>query len=291
MRYDGQVIWVTGASSGIGAALAEAFAADGAELILSGRNVAALRDLAKRLPKESLVLPFETTDIAGLPDIVAQAWAWRDRVDGLVNNAGISQRSLALDTGLDVYRRILEVDFFAPLALTQLVVPRMVARRAGHIVAVSSIAGLFGTPLRTAYCAAKHALLGYCDALRGEMEEAYGVRVTTVLPGSVRTQIAVNALQADGSARGFSDPNIDKGLEPAEVARRILAGMADGVPEIVIAEGQEAVAVALRRQDPATLFALMAKEGARLAQARGAAGGAYTPEPARFTTGEGGAAA
>ena len=282
MRYDGQVFWVTGASSGIGAALAEALAHAGAALIASGRNTQALAVLADRLPGETLVLPFETTDIAALPEIVARAWAWRGGVDGLVNNAGISQRGLALYTGLEVYRRIMEVDFFAPLALTQLLLPRMVARRAGHIVAVSSVAGKLGTPLRTAYCAAKHALVGYCDALRGEMEQAYGVRVTTVLPGSVRTQIAVNALQADGSARGVSDANIDNGLDPAEVARRILAGMAAGAPEIVIAEGQEAAAVALRREDPAALFALMAREGARLAQAREAAGGGFRPDPARM---------
>ena len=287
MGYGGKVVWVTGASSGIGVALAEAFAAAGAVLILSGRRVDALRDVATRLPTEALVLPFETTDIAALPDIVARAWGWRERVDILVNNAGISQRSLALDTGLDIYRRILEVDFFAPLALTQLVLPRMVARRAGHIVAVSSVAGMLGLPLRTAYCAAKHALIGYADALRSEVEEAYGVRVTTVLPGSVRTQIAVNALQADGTVRGVSDTNIDNGMDPAEVARRVLAGLTDGAPEIVIAEGQEASAVELRRKDPTTLYALMAKEGVRLAEAREKAGGGYRPEPGRFEAGKG----
>jgi short-subunit dehydrogenase len=282
MRYEGQVFWVTGASSGIGAALAAALGEAGAALILSGRNVAALDALAARIPGGALVLPFETTDIAALPGIVARAGAWRGRIDGLVNNAGISQRCLALDTGLEVYRRIMEVDFFAPLALTQLVLPGMVASGAGHVVAVSSVAGKLATPLRTAYCAAKHALVGYCDALRAEMEEAYGVRVTTVLPGSVRTQIAVNALRADGSARGVSDANIDNGLDPAEVARRILSGMAAGLAEIVIAEGQEAAAVELRRHAPATLFALIAKEGARLAHAREAAGASFTPDAVRL---------
>ncbi len=282
MRYDGQVFWITGASSGIGAALAEAFAGAGAALILSGRNAVALHELAGRLSGETFVLPFEATEIAALPGVVERAWAWRGQVDGLVNNAGISQRSLALDTGFDVYRRILEVDFFAPVALTQLVLPRMVARRTGHILAVSSVAGKLGTPLRTAYCAAKHALIGYCDALRGEMEQAYNVRVTTVLPGSVRTRIAINALQADGSVRGVSDPNIDNGFEPGEVARRVLAGMEAGVPEIVVAQGPEAVAVEMRRQNPAALFAQMATEGARVAKAREAAGGVYRPEPMRF---------
>ena len=231
------------------------------------------------------MLPFETTDIAALPAIVARAKDWRGGIDVLVNNAGVSQRSLALDTSLDVYRRIMEVDFFAPLALTQAVLPGMVERRAGHVVAVSSIAGKLGTPLRTAYCAAKHAMVGWCDALRSEMA-AYGIAVTNVAPGSVRTQIAVNALTADGSARGTSDANIDNGMDPADVARRVLAGMAAGEPEIVIAAGMEAALVAMRAGDPKKLFAFMAGEGTRLAEARAAAGGGFRPEPARV---EGGA--
>lgn len=285
MRYDDQTVWITGASSGIGAALAEAFSAAGAAVVLSGRREAALREVAGRLQAETLVLPFETTDIAALPAIVARAKDWRGGIDVLVNNAGVSQRSLALDTSLDVYRRIMEVDFFAPLALTQAVLPGMVERRAGHVVAVSSIAGKLGTPLRTAYCAAKHAMVGWCDALRSEMA-AYGIAVTNVAPGSVRTQIAVNALTADGSARGTSDANIDNGMDPADVARRVLAGMAAGEPEIVIAAGMEAALVAMRAGDPKKLFAFMAGEGTRLAEARAAAGGGFRPEPARV---EGGA--
>ena len=282
MRYDGQVAWITGASSGIGAALAQAFAAAGAAIVLSGRREDALREIAAGLPTESLVLPFETTDMAALPDVVARAWGWRGHVDLLINNAGISQRSMALDTSLDVYRRIMEVDFFAPLALTQLVLPRMVERRAGHMIAVSSVAGKFGTPLRSAYCPAKHAVVGWCDALRAEVEQAYGIRVTTVLPGSVRTQIAVNALQADGSARGSSDANIDAGMAPDEAAARVLEGIAAGEPEIVIARGMEAQLVEWRRSDPGQLFAVMAREGARLAEARTAAGQAFVPEGARL---------
>ena len=285
MRYDDQTVWITGASSGIGAALAEAFSAAGAAVVLSGRREAALREVAGRLQAETLVLPFETTDIAALPAIVARAKDWRGGIDVLVNNAGVSQRSLALDTSLDVYRRIMEVDFFAPLALTQAVLPGMVERRAGHVVAVSSIAGKLGTPLRTAYCAAKHAMVGWCDALRSEMA-AYGIAVTNVAPGSVRTQIAVNALTADGTARGTSDANIDNGMDPAGVARRVLAGMAAGEPEIVIAAGMEAALVAMRAGDPKKLFAFMAGEGTRLAEARAAAGGGFRPEPARV---EGGA--
>ena len=212
--YETKVAWVTGASSGIGEALAHALSKDGWSVILSGRRTDALTALAAALPGASLVLPFEATDYEGLPAIVAKAQAWRGQIDMLVNNAGVSQRSLALDTGFDTYRSIMEIDFFAPLRLTQLIVPLMVDRRQGRIIAISSLAGRIGSPLRTGYCAAKHALLGYFEALRAEMEDAYGIAVTTVLPGSVRTAVAKNALQGDGSTRGVSDDNIDNGMQP-----------------------------------------------------------------------------
>jgi dehydrogenase/reductase SDR family member 7B len=270
MRFDGQTIWITGASSGIGAALAEAFAAGGAAIILSGRRRDALAAVAARLPGPSHILPFETTDWAALPHAVEAALGWRGQVDMLVNNAGISQRSLAVDTRPEVYRTILDVDLLAPIWLTQLVLPHMVERGAGHIVAISSVAGRLGTVLRTAYCAAKHGLIGYADALRAEVEQAYGLRVTTVLPGSVRTNVAANALQADGSTRGESDANIDAGMDPAECARRILDGIAAGTREILVAEGGEAMAAGLRHANPDALFDMLAREGARLAGLRAA---------------------
>lgn len=274
--FEGQTVWITGASSGIGEALAEAVAAQGAAVILSGRRRDALERVAARLPTESLVLPFETTDWAALPGAVEAAWGWRDGVDMLVNNAGISQRSLAVDTKPEVYRQILDVDLLAPIWLTQLLLPRMAERRTGHIVGISSVAGRLGTVLRTAYCAAKHGLIGYCDALRAEVEQAYGIRVTTVLPGSVRTMVAANALQADGSTRGESDTNIDAGMDPAECARRILAGIAEGQREIIVAEGGEAIAAGLRFTNPDALFDMLSREGARLAEARAAG---ERPEP------------
>jgi dehydrogenase/reductase SDR family protein 7B len=277
MRFAGSTVWVTGASSGIGEALAEAFAADGAALVLSGRRRDALETLAERLPGQTLLLPFEATDWSMLPEAAAAAWAWRDGIDILVNNAGVSQRSLALDTAPEVYETIIDVDLLAPIRLTQLVLPAMAERRSGHIVAISSVAGRVGPVLRTAYAAAKHGLIGYCDALRAEVEKAYGVKVTTILPGSVRTGVAVNALQGDGSTRGISDANIEAGMDPAECARRILDAITAGTRELVVAEGAEAFAAALRWQDPERLFDLLAREGARLAQERDAG---RRPDPA-----------
>ena len=282
MGFDGQTIWITGASSGIGEALAEAFAAEGAALILSGRRRDALEAVAARLPGPSLVLPFEATDWDALPGAAETAWAWRDGIDMLVNNAGISQRSLAVDTDPSVYRMLIETDLLAPILLTQRVLPLMAARRSGHILSIASVAGRVGAPLRTGYCAAKHGLIGYGDALRGEVEAAYGIRVTNVLPGSIRTSVSVNAIQADGSRRGVSDANIEAGMEPAECARRILAGIEAGQREILVAEGGEAMAAGLRHSDPEALFGLLAREGARLAEEREKGGGeGWRPEPAR----------
>lgn len=273
MSFEHKRVWITGASSGIGAALAAAFAAEGARLILSGRRRDALAEVAARVQADALILPFEATDWAALPGAAEAAGA----VDILVNNAGISQRSLAIDTRPEVYKSLIETDLLAPIWLTQLVLPGMAARRAGHIVGVSSVAGRVGTVLRTGYCAAKHGLIGYLDGLRAEVEQAYGVRVTTVLPGSVRTRVAANALLADGSARGESDANIDAGMAPEECARRILSGLKAGQREIVVAEGGEAFAAELRFRDPDRLFDLLAKEGARLGAERERGG---RPEPA-----------
>ena len=281
MSWTGKTAWITGASSGIGEAVARVLSARGCALVLSGRRVGALEALAGELGGETLVLAFDATDAARLPQMVERAWAWRGGVDLLFNNAGVSQRSLALDTDMAVHRAILEVDYFAPVALTQLVLPRMVARGSGHIAAVSSVAGKVGSPLRTAYCAAKHAIIGYCDALRGEVETAYGVRVTTILPGSVRTGVATNALNGDGSTRGVSDTNIDNGMEPGVVAERIADGLEAGEREIVIAQGGELAAAHARTANPERLFAGVAAEGKRLAALRAEQGAGFRPEPRR----------
>lgn len=249
----GQCWWITGASSGIGAALARALGARGAKLILSGRNVAALEAVAADCGTETLLLPFEATDFDALAAIAEQAWAWQGRIDGLVNNAGISQRSLAIDTDFSVYRRIIDVDLLAPIALTQQLLGRMVAAGGGQIVAISSVAGIAGVPLRSAYSAAKHGLIGYHDAVRAENEHL-GLQVLVVAPGSVRTDVSRNALSADGSRRGESDAAIENGMAPDEAAARILDAVAAGKREITVADGAEAEVARLRRADPDALF-------------------------------------
>ncbi|AJA08005.1 short-chain dehydrogenase/reductase SDR [Sphingopyxis fribergensis] len=248
-----QVWWITGASSGIGAALARALGARGAKLILSGRNVAALEAVAADCDTETLILPFEATDYAAIPGLAAQAWSWQGRIDGLVNNAGISQRSLAIETDFSVYQQIIAVDLLAPIALTQALLPRMVGAGGGQIIAISSVAGIAGVPLRSAYCAAKHGLIGYHDSVRAENEHL-GLKVLVVAPGSVATNVSRNALNADGSVRGESDAAIENGLSPDDAAAQILAAVDVGTRELVVAEGAEAAIAQLRRSEPNALF-------------------------------------
>ncbi|MEO1040903.1 MAG: SDR family NAD(P)-dependent oxidoreductase [Pseudomonadota bacterium] len=268
MGFQGQTVWITGASSGIGAALAKAFGAKGAKLILSGRREDALKEVAAEAGADHLILPFEATDFAALPAIAQQAEAWQGGVDVLINNAGISQRSLALDTDFSVYQKMMDVDFLAPVRLTQLVLPGMVERGAGHIAIISSVAGKVGVPLRTGYCAAKHACCGYYDALRAEVETAYGIKVSVILPGSVQSAIASNALTGSGDVRGTSDANIDNGLPAEEAAARIVAGMEAGEREIPVAEGMEAAALQMRAANPEGVFQITAEQGRVLAEAR-----------------------
>ena len=250
--FTGKVAWVTGASSGIGAALARGFSAQGAHVVLSGRDEARLEGVAATLETDTLVLPFDVTDEPAMHAATQKAIEWRGGVDIFVANAGISQRSAAVDTEMEVYRRIIAVDLTAQIAAAQALLPHMTARASGRLVFVSSVAGKIGIPLRTAYCAAKHGLIGYADALRAELSQS-GIAVHVVCPGSVATDVSRNALTADGSARGRSDSVIDNGMQPDEAARRILEGMTSGEREIIVARGGES-SWGEQRRTPDALF-------------------------------------
>lgn len=265
-RFQNKVVWVTGASSGIGRAIAKAFSEEGADIVLSGRRVEALKEVSEELETKSLILPFETTDFGVLDEKVDEAWSWGERVDVLVNNAGVSQRSLAISTEPQVYTDLINIDLIAPIWLTQLQIKRMSQAGGGHIVAISSVAGRIGPPLRTAYAAAKHGLIGYMDALRAEVSKRHNIQVTNVLPGSVATDVSRNALTSDGSKRGKSDGNIDGGDDPADCAKAILEAVSNNVPELIFAKGVELEMTHLRHSDPASFFEAINGLGAQIAE-------------------------
>jgi short-subunit dehydrogenase len=251
MDYTGKVAWITGASSGIGAALARDLAARGAHVVLSGRDEARLAEVAADCG-EHLLLPFDVRDDAAMAAATAQAIAWKGAVDIAFANAGISQRSRALKTDMQVYRDIIAVDLTAQIAFSQGLIGHMAARGSGALGFISSIAGKVGVPLRTAYCAAKFGLAGYADALRAELSQT-GVSVHTIYPGSVATNVSRNALTGEGAPRGRSDKAIDEGIPADDAARAILDGMAAGTREIIVAQGMEAGMGELRRT-PDSLF-------------------------------------
>jgi dehydrogenase/reductase SDR family member 7B len=245
--FAGRVVWITGASSGIGEALAYAFAAAGAQIILSSRNEDRLKEVASRClnPNRHLVLPLDLCRPSGLETQVRTALDRFGRIDILVNNGGISQRSFASETSLDTVRRIMETNFFGTVALTGAVMPSMLKKGSGRIVVISSLVGKLGTPLRSGYAASKHALHGYFDSLRAEVQRK-GIGVTIVCPGFIRTSISINALTADGSCHGIMDDAQDAGM-PADIcASRILQAVAASRDEICIG-GRELLAVYIRR--------------------------------------------
>lgn len=252
MSFQGRTAWITGASSGMGAALAREFANRGARVILSGRDQSRLAAVAQSLGTETLTLPFDVCDHAAMLAATQRAIAWSGGVDAFVANAGISQRSAAVDTAPEVYERIVAVDLTAQIAAVQALLPHMTERGSGRLVFISSIAGKVGVPLRTAYCAAKFGLIGYADALRAELSQS-GVSVHVVCPGSVATEVSRNALTADGSPRGASDKAIDEGIPPAEAAQAILDGVAAGEREIIVARGVEQAMGEMRRTPDALL--------------------------------------
>jgi short-subunit dehydrogenase len=259
MRLENKVVWITGGSSGIGEALAHRIAREGALLALSARRQSELERVRAALPAgtHTTIIPGDVTDFASIPKWIAQIESELGPLDVLINNAGVSQRSLARDTTMETYRFLMEVDFFAPVALTQAVVPGMVKRGSGQIVVTSSVAGKYGTPLRTGYAAAKHALHGYYDSLRGEVTKD-GVIVTAIVAGAVHTDVSINALTGDGSTYGVMDDLQATGIEPERAAEIMVAGIIAGEPEVLVAEGLSLDAYQLSRQDPKALYAMLA---------------------------------
>jgi dehydrogenase/reductase SDR family member 7B len=247
VSYDNQVVWITGASSGIGEALAMAWSREGARVVLSARNAAELERVRQACahPERHLVRPLDLTDVEDVRKATDEVLGAMGKVDVLVHSGGVSQRSLVSETDLAIDRAIMDVNYFGAIALTKAVLPSMLARKAGHIVPISSVIGHVGIPLRSAYAASKHALHGFFDALRAETAKE-GIRVTIVCPGYVKTKVSENALRGDGSRHGHLDETHAKAMLPEEAAPRIIAGVAKGKDEVRVG-GKEIYAIFLKR--------------------------------------------
>lgn len=262
--FSNNVIWITGASSGIGEAVALELARHKPKLVLSARREDELQRVATAcgLPaSDLLVLPMDMTETDSLPGHVETVRQRFGRIDYVFQNAGISQRSAVVDTDFLTYQRLMDVNFFGVVALTKAVLPLMLQQGRGHFVVTSSVAGKIGTKQRSGYCASKHALHGFFDALRAETYDA-GLRVTIVCPGYIRTPLSLHALAAHGQVHGKMDNNQAQGMASDDFARRLLKAVAQAKEEIYIG-GAETYGIYLKRFLPGLLSRILRKrEGA-----------------------------
>lgn len=261
MSFNGKIVWVTGASSGIGEALVHAFAKEGAKIILSARRASELQRVAEQagLKKENyLVLPFDLADTSNAPAYAQQIVQRFGRIDVLVNNGGYSQRSEAKDTATDIDRKLMEVNYFSAVALTKSVLPIMLQQKSGQLVVVSSIAGKFGFYLRSSYSAAKHALHGFFESLRLETEKQ-GIKTLIVCPGKIKTNISFNAVNASGAAHNRMDESHENAMSAEECAAIILQAVREQKEEVLIG-GRELKAVWIKRFFPKLFSRIIRKQ-------------------------------
>lgn len=256
---EGKVIWITGASSGIGETLAYELAKKDCKLILSARDESALQKVKSRCVQTDhiRILPLDLGDLDTMGAHVTKALTFFNEIDILINNAGISQRSLIIDTELGVYKKLIDINYLGTVALTKALLPYFIRRNIGHFVTVTSLMGKFGSPYRSGYCGAKHALHGFFDVLRMEHERD-GVDVTLICPGFVQTNIAKNALTANGSQQIKDDVATQNGLPVVVFAKRMIRAIEKKKFEAYIGR-KETVGIYLKRFFPRLLHKFVLK--------------------------------
>jgi len=260
--YNNKVVWITGASSGIGEALASALSAQGAMLILSSRRASELARVQQACsnPENVKIVTVDLLDTPSLGDKASEAWAAFGRIDIMVHNGGISQRGLVAETSMQVQRTVMEVDYFSYVELTNHLLPRFLQQGRGHFVIISSVMGKIGTPMRSAYAAAKHALHGFFDCLRAEVFDK-NIQVTIITPGYVRTNVTMNALKGDGTPVAEVGHNIANGLPADKAAAQILKAVAAGRFEAYVGKNSsEKLALLVNRLAPNLLHKIVRKQ-------------------------------
>lgn len=258
MNFKGKTVWITGASSGIGEQLVYTCAGRGAKLIISSNQESDLDRVRKNTSEmgaECFALVFDLAEEKQVKEAGKKVLEKYNSIDVLINNGGISQRASAVDTSLKTIRKIMEINFMSAVVLSKLLLPGMIKNGGGVIAATSSITGKFGFPLRSAYAASKHALLGFFETVRLE-NKANNIQVTIAIPGRVQTQISVNAVTSDGSIHGKMDDGQSGGITPEACAEQYIRAIEKGKREVLIG-GKELLMVYFKRFVPA-LFERMA---------------------------------
>jgi short-subunit dehydrogenase len=259
--FNDKTVWITGASSGIGEALViELATKTTAKIILSSRKEEQLEAIAKKAgltENRYAVLPLDLHDYKNMPAIAAKAIEKFGTIDILINNAGLSQRSLAMETDIEVDKHLIDVDYIGTVALTKAAIPYMIKNGGGQIAVVSSLMGVFGAPLRSGYCGAKHALHGFFDALRAELYKEK-ILVTIICPGFIQTNISVNAVTGDGSSQGIMDDATKKGMPVHIFAGKMLNAIEKKKYQVAIG-GKEVMGIYLKRFFPSWLVKITRK--------------------------------
>ncbi|MGE8683770.1 MAG: SDR family NAD(P)-dependent oxidoreductase [Acinetobacter sp.] len=259
-NLEGKVVWITGASSGLGEALAKEFALQGAQVVLSARRFEELEKVRVSLlhPDQHISICADITDETQVRHAYEQVLEQKGRIDWLINNAGLSQRALIADTTMQTERAIMEVDYFSQVFLTKTVLPTFIQQKSGHIAFVSSVAGLLGTQYRASYSAAKAAIHMWANSLRAEMAEQ-GVGVSVIFPGFIKTNVSFNALNGAGKPQGYQDEAIENGLEADEFAEIVVRSLQRGEEYIVVGGAKEKLGVLVSRLSPKTLYKMIRK--------------------------------
>jgi short-subunit dehydrogenase len=260
MTFKDKTCWITGASSGIGEAIAYELAKEGAKLIISSNQpdeLKQVKDTCLKHTKFCETIPFDLSSPDEVTRVAQETVSKFGPIYLLINNGGISQRSLAHETPVELDRKILEIDFFSYIILTKAVIPSMISSGEGFIAATSSISGKFGFPLRSAYAAAKHAIQGYFETQRLELQP-HNISVTIAYPGRVKTNISVNAIDKDGKVHGKMDPGQETGISAVKCAKLYVKAIKQRKPEILIG-GKELLMVHIKRLFPKIFFKTIRK--------------------------------
>ena len=264
MYFKNKVVWITGSSSGLGEALALECAKEKAKLVISARRESELqrvkKDCAKFIPEENiLILPLDVSELSDPNAEVQKVIQKFGRIDVLVNNAGVVQRSYVIDTPIELERKMMEVNYFGPVVLSKAVLPVMRKQGSGHILAVSSVMGKMGFPGRSTYSAAKHGLHGYFETLRIE-EKKNGIEVHIICPGYIKTNVSLNAVTADGKIYGKMDKGQEKGMDTNVAARKVMRAIRNNRFETFFG-GKELIAITLKRLFPWLFYRLILLSG------------------------------
>lgn len=255
-----KVVWITGASSGLGKALAQECALRGARLVLMARRFEELEHVRTGLlnADQHLSIAADITNENQVKQAYAQVLEKFGRIDWLINNAGLSQRALIKDTTMQTERTIMEIDYFSQVFLTKTVLPTFMKQKSGRIAYVSSVAGLLGTQYRASYSAAKGAIHMWANSLRAEVAEN-GIGVSVIFPGFIQTNVSFNALNGAGQPQGHQDDAIANGLAPSVFAKQVVKALLAQKEYIVVAGKKEKLGVMVSRLSPKLLYKMIRK--------------------------------